>query len=176
MISSPDFLTNDRSNQISEFQNLQTPEGDLHLRFFISSGLEFALPALGVREVVAPPPDRITPVPNSSPLLIGILNLRGQVIWVVDIGQFLGDSLPLNTDRSEISVIAIEAEDVIVGLAVDHIVGTDWLNSDQIRQFSDVPDSMAPFLRGEWVVDAEQNRCLRLLDPAAILRSARWAA
>jgi purine-binding chemotaxis protein CheW len=176
MISSPDFLTNERSDQSSEFQHLQTPEGDLHLRFFISSGLEFALPALGVREVVAPSPDRITPVPNSSPLLLGILNLRGQVIWVVDIGQFLGDGPPLNTDRTEISVIAIESEEVIVGLAVDRIVGTDWLDADQIRKSTDVPDSMAPFLKGEWIVDAETKRSLRLLDPAAILRSARWAA
>lgn len=176
MISSPDFLTDQRSDQGAAFQNLQNPEGDLHLRFFLPSGLELALPAVGVREVVSPAPDRITPVPNSSPLLLGILNLRGQVIWVVDIGQFLGDGPPLNTDRTEIPVIAIEDEEVIVGLAVNQVIGMDWLDPEKIRLSADVPDNMAPFLRGEWVINAETNRCLRLLDPMAILRSARWAA
>jgi purine-binding chemotaxis protein CheW len=173
MVSSPDFLTDDRSEPGIGFQSLESPEGDLHLKFYTASGTELALPAVDVREVVAPSPSRITPVPNSSPLLLGILNLRGQVIWVADIGQFLGDSPPLNTDRSEISVIAIEQDEVVVGLAVDQIIGMDWLNPEKLS--TDAPDSMAPYLQGEWLIDPETNRCLRLLDPVAILRSARWA-
>jgi purine-binding chemotaxis protein CheW len=178
MLSSPDSLnslTDDRSETSIGFQSLESPEGDLHLKFYTSSGTELALPAVDVREVVAPAPNRITPVPNSSPLLLGILNLRGQVIWVADIGQFLGDSPALNTDRSEISVIAIEQDEVVVGLAVDQIIGMDWLNPEKLRLSSDAPDSMAPYLLGEWLIDSETNRCLRLLDPIAILRSARWA-
>lgn len=175
MISSPDFLTEQPQNQNSGFQELQTPEGDLHLRFHIASGLEFALPAAGIREVVSPTPDRITPVPNTSPLLLGVLNLRGQVIWVADIGQFLGETTPLSTDRAEIPVIAIEEDDVIVGLAVDQILGMDWLNLDQIKTGTNSPDGMAPFIRGEWALESASDHCLRLLDPISILRSARWA-
>uniref|UniRef100_B8HTI4 CheW protein n=1 Tax=Cyanothece sp. (strain PCC 7425 / ATCC 29141) TaxID=395961 RepID=B8HTI4_CYAP4 len=174
MLSSPDFLA-EPQEQRGEFQELQNPQGDLHLRFYIPSGLELALPAIGIREVVSPSPDRITPVPNASPLLLGVFNLRGQVIWVADLGQFLGET-PLNTDRGEIPVIAIEDEEITLGLAVGQIIGMDWLDGEQMRLVSDSPDNMAPFLRGEWVVDGQTNRCLRLLDPIAILRSARWAA
>jgi purine-binding chemotaxis protein CheW len=174
MVGNPDFLTG-RGDQAAEFQELESPEGELHLRFYIPSGNEFALPATGIREVLSPSPDRITPVPNVSPLLLGTLNVRGRVVWVADLGQFLGDSTSLNTDRQEISVIAVEDQDILLGLAVDRVVGMEWLDIEQIHLASDVPDSVAPFLRGEWQLGEDQKR-LRLLDQISILRSARWAA
>lgn len=176
MVGNPDFLTGDSPDQTPEFQELESPEGELHLRFFVPSGAEFALNARGIKEVIAHPPDRITPVPNVSPLLLGTLNVRGRVIWVADLGQFLGDSTPLNTDRSEIPVIAVEDQDTILGLAVDQIGEMEWLDVEQVQVPTNVPDSMAPFLRGEWALGESGNELVRLLDQVAILRSARWAA
>lgn len=176
MVGSPDFLTGRGQDLAPEFQELDSPEGELHLRFYVSSDQEFALPATGIREVLSQPPDRITPIPNASPLLLGTLNFRGRVIWVADLGQFLGEPMFLNTDRPEIPVIAVEDQDAMLGLAVDQIVGMDWLDVEQLQTRNSAPDSMEPFLRGEWVLDTEANQCLRLLDPVKILRSARWAA
>jgi twitching motility protein PilI len=176
MVGNPDFLTGSGQDQAPEFQELESPEGELHLRFFVPSGNEFALPATGIKEVLSKSPDQITAIPNASPLLLGTLNFRGQVIWVSDLGQFLGDSLALNTDRAEIPIIAVEDQDTMLGLAIDRIVGMDWLDIEQVQMPSNVPDSMAPFLRGEWALDKESNKFLRLLDQVAILRSARWAA
>lgn len=176
MVGNPDFLTGRGQDQAPEFQELESPEGELHLRFYITSGSEFALPATGIREVLSPSPDRITPIPNVSPLLLGTLNVRGRVVWVADLGQFLGDPVQLNTDRPEISVIAVEDQDVMLGLAVDRIVGMDWLNIEEVQMPTNVPDSVAPFLRGEWNLDEQSGKYLRLLDQVSILRSARWAA
>lgn len=176
MIGNSDFLTGRGQDQVPEFQELESPEGELHLRFFVPSGDEFALPATGIREVISSSSDRITPIPNVSPLLLGTLNVRGRVIWVADLGQFLGDPTPLSTDRQDISVIAVEDQDAMLGLAVDRILGMDWLDVDEIQIPTNVPDGMAPFLRGEWSIEKESNRFLRLLDQIAILRSARWAA
>lgn len=175
MVGNPDFLTAQGQDQAPEFQELESPEGELHLRFYIPSGNEFALPATGIKEVLSPSPDRITPVPNVSPLLLGTLNVRGRVVWVADLGQFLGDAAMLNTDRQEISVIAVEDQDILLGLAVDQVVGMDWMDVDQLQLAGNVPDSVAPFLKGEWQLD-EAGNSLRLLDQVAILRSARWAA
>ena len=176
MVGNPDFLTGRGQDQAPEFQELESPEGELHLRFYIPSGEEFALPTTGIREVLSPAPDRITPVPNVSPLLLGTLNVRGRVVWVADLGQFLGDTVPLNTDRQEVSVIAVEDQDILLGLAVDRIVGMDWLDIEQIQTATNVPDGVAPFLRGEWNLGERDNPHLRLLDQVSILRSARWAA
>lgn len=176
MVGNPDFLTGTGQDQAPEFQELESPEGELHLRFYVASGMELALPATGIREVISQPPDRITPIPNASPLLLGTLNFRGRVIWVADLGQFLGDPASLNTDRPEIPLIAVEDQDTMLGLAVERIVGMDWLDVDLIQMPNNAPDSMAPFLRGEWVFEMQTTHTLRLLDQVAILRSARWAA
>ncbi|HEY9825175.1 MAG TPA: chemotaxis protein CheW [Stenomitos sp.] len=165
----------DTKENLSNFSSRQEPEGDLYLRFFIESGEEFALSAMGIREVLSIGPDQITLIPNVSPLLMGVLNFRGQVIWVSDIGQFLGSNRSLNTERAEISVIVVEFQDIMIGLAVEQVKGMEWLSIENLSPLSNhVSDSMIPFLRGEWRGISEQS--LRLLDAASILRSARWAA
>jgi twitching motility protein PilI len=175
MVGNPDFLTQTGQDQDPEIQELETPDGELFLRFFVTPEDEFALPATGSRRIIEQPPDRITPIPNVSHLLLGTLNEQGRVIWVADLGQFLGYASILNTDRPEISVIAIEDQGTMLGLAVNRIVGTRWLNPDKTRASDTSPDTMAPCLRGEWVIDPEENKTLRLLDHVAVIRSARWA-
>ncbi|MBD2385646.1 chemotaxis protein CheW [Cylindrospermum sp. FACHB-282] len=175
MVSKPDFLSGSGQDHFRPELQVESPEGELHLRFYIPLHQEFALQATGIREVIELSPDRITPIPNASPLLLGTLNLRGRVIWVADLGQFLGGTTALNTDRAEIAVIAIEEQDTVVGLAVEDIGGMDWLDVQYLMPPTNVPDAMAPFLRGEWLFDARNKQCLRLLDQTAILRSARWA-
>ena len=175
MIAQPD---RDRVAEpfVPEIQLRDAPEGELHLRFYIPSGREFALPATGIKEVVIQAPQMITSVPNASFLLLGTMNLRGQVIWVADLGQFLGESVGVTTERSELPVIAIEQNEVIVGLAIEGIIGMDWLNVEEITPPAErLSETMAAFIRGEWETpDAE--RPLHLLDPSAILRSSRWSA
>jgi twitching motility protein PilI len=70
----------------------------------------------------------------------------------------------------------VEDQETVIGLAVERIVGMDWLDLNRLQVPTNVPDSMAPLLRGEWWIDEEQNHYLRLLDQIAIIRSARWAA
>ncbi len=174
-VGNPDYLTEEYQDRAPEFQELQNPAGELYLRFYVASGREFAISAAGIREVISPSPERITPVPNTSPILLGILNFRGQPVWVADLGHFLDNSAPLSTDRSEIPVIVIEDHEAMVGLAVDRVVGTNWLELDKAQMVSTVQDNIAPFLKGEWSVDEESSRTLGLLDQVTILRSARWA-
>ena len=172
----PNHNSPDEDRVSSELHELERPLGELHLRFYVASSQEFALSATAIREVISLPPDRITPIPNASPLLLGTLNLRGRVIWVADLGQFLGEPTALNTDRPEISIIAVEEQDTMVGLAVDQIVGMEWLDVEGAQMVRKVPDSMSPFLRGECLLDERSHQCLRLLDQKAILQSGRWTA
>ncbi len=157
-----------------EDQGVEAPEGELHLLFVLPSGDEFALPAAGIREVMQQEPERITPIPNASPLLLGTINLRGEIIWVADLGQFLGYPNMLNTDKTEIPVIAIEEQETILALAVESLGAMQWLDVDTLQIPQNVPDHIAPYVQGEWV--NEKNHYVRLLDQIAILRSARWVA
>lgn len=175
MVSNLDFYAGAGQELISDIQELQTPVGEPHLRFFVASGEEFALSATAIRVVMQQPPDRITPIPNASPLLLGTTNLRGQVIWVADLGQFLGEPAVLNTERPEIPVIAIEDQETILGLAVEQLGNMEWLDPEELQVPNNIPDSMSLFVQNEWVFPNENNKSLKLLDHVAILRSARWA-
>lgn len=172
MISHPDFLEELEGEVTPELQ-VETPEGELHLRFYLPSGNEFALSAAGIREVMQKDPDQISPVPNASPLLLGTINLRGQVIWVADLGRFLGDTRALKTERVEIPIIAIEEQSNILGLAIDGLGDMEWLDVEQLQQPDNIAEHIAPYVQGEWVM---KEQLLRLLDYTAILRSARWTA
>jgi purine-binding chemotaxis protein CheW len=161
--------------QSQTFEQVQVPEGELHLRFFVGSGMEFALPAIGIKEVLEYAPDRINPMPNVSSLLLGTINLRGRVVWVGDLGQFLGESSPLSIDRNDISIIAVEDQGLLLGLAIERIGVIGWLDPEALKASKTLPDSMAPFIKGEWTLN-EDNNSLKLLDQVSILRSARWAS
>jgi twitching motility protein PilI len=176
MASNPELFTGNNEHLSLELQTLQNPEGELHLRFYLASGEELALPATGIAEVMQPTPEQLTSIPNASPLLLGTINLRGKIIWVADLGQFLGDLGTLTTDRPTIPVIAIEHQEQILGLAIERIGEMDWLDVEELKVATNLPDSMAPFIQGEWQLQDESDRVLRLLDQVEILRSARWAA
>lgn len=172
MVGDLNFLMGDETQ---ELQELEAPEGELFLKFKISTGLELALPAVTVAEVMSIGPDKITPMPNVSPLLLGTLNLRGEIIWVADLGRFLGEGSSLNIDRAEVPVIAVMEQELLMGLAVDVIVGMEWLKAEMARQVNHFSEIMTPFVRGEWIL-ADGRSSLPLLDQAAILRSNSWVA
>jgi twitching motility protein PilI len=169
-------LTEQDQSSASDIQSLYDPEGELYLRFYLSSNEEFALPAIAFREVMQQNPDRIIPIPNTSPLLLGTMNLRGQVIWVADLGQFLGDKGILKTDRNEIPVIAVEDQETILGLAVDRLGGMEWLDAEQLKAVTNASDQISPYVLGAWHREGNSQNPLCLLDYLAILRSARWAS
>ncbi len=176
MVTNPDLFSGNEEDISLELHTLENPEGELHLRFYLASGTELALPATGIAEVTQQTSDDIAPIPNASPLLLGTINLRGKIIWVADLGQFLGESEILNTDRPTIPVIAIETQEQVLGLAIESIKDMDWLDIEDLETTANLPDIMAPFILGQWQDKQSKNKPLYLLDSAKILRSARWAA
>ena len=175
MVANPELHGESDLDFSLDIKHIENPEGELHLRFCLASGEACAFPAMGIAEVMYPTPDQIAPIPNASPLLLGTINLRGRVIWVADLGQLLGDSGVLKTDRATIPVIAIEDQEQIIGLAIDSIGEMDWLDVEQLTVQQPTSDSMAPFVQAQWVPENESKILVNLLDPAKILRSSRWA-
>ena len=175
MVTNPELYIENDLDLSLDIKPLENPEGELHLRFYLASGEVCAFPATGIAEVMQQTPDRIASIPNASPFLLGTINLRGKVIWVADLSQFLGDKGVLKTDRPTLPVIAIEDQELIMGLAIDRIGEMDWLNVDQLEILQPPPDAIAPFVRAQWQSEDEIDRVVNILDPTKILRSARWA-
>ena len=173
MVLNLDFLTSDDAP--NPVKTVSSREGELCLRFDVPSGNEFALAASGVREVMSVYLDRITPIPNTSPFFLGTYNWRGQVIWVADLGQFLGDQVLVNTDISEISILIVEEQELVMGFAVHTVANTEWLNVNQnLSAEREIPAAMKPFIKGVYATSGSDTPELRLLDQVAILRSTHW--
>jgi purine-binding chemotaxis protein CheW len=174
MVLNLDFLTSDDAPTTTEV-DIGSREGELCLRFDVPSGNEFALAASGVREVMSVYLDRITPIPNASPFFLGTYNWRGQVIWVADLGQFLGDQVLVNTDTSEISILIVEEQELVMGFAVHTVANTEWLNVNQnLAAEREIPAAMKAFVKGVYATSGSDTPELRLLDQVAILRSTHW--
>lgn len=91
---------------------------DQELRSFVIFRLgdeEFGLPIENVQSIVRY--EQSTPVPRAPAAVEGVVNLRGQVIPVVDLTRQLQDAVFEPTTLSRI--IVAEGEGGLVGLAVD---------------------------------------------------------
>ncbi|WP_428682445.1 chemotaxis protein CheW [Reyranella sp.] len=129
---------------------------------------EFALPIEAVNEV-ARVPAQITRVPKTPKFLEGVINLRGEVLPVVD--QRRRFDLPALADGRSRRLLVVRTENHRAGLIVDSV-------SEVMRCFADEIEP-APSLTGEkvrlveGVINLEgTGRIVLVLDPAELLTRA----
>jgi len=89
--------------------------GERRLSFSLGSQ-RFAIPLLSVKEVIAVP--GLTPVPFTPSHFLGIMNLRGQVISVLDLRKKL-DIKP--GESTEQAVIICDLSPLTLGVLVDSV-------------------------------------------------------
>jgi purine-binding chemotaxis protein CheW len=120
----------------------------------------YALPIQEVVEVA--PVGELTRVPGAPRAVMGVQNLRGQVVPVVDLGAVLGRGTP---DGRRAMVIVDDGGDA-AGLAVDTVVDVGPVEAQPAE------DVVAPLV-GSAVVG---GRLVGVLDVRGALRLARGAA
>lgn len=79
----------------------------------------FLAPRPDVSEVLSPP--EYTRVPGAKPWLLGIANVRGDLLPIIDLGLLLG--LPEIQVSSTLRVIVLNDEEVPAGFLVDDVAG-----------------------------------------------------
>ena len=83
--------------------------------FHIGDGL-YGIDALRVQEVVQARPT--TPTPLAPPAVVGLMNLRGQIVTVLDVRKRLGiEPRP----SAPTAIVVVQTSDGAVGLLVDEI-------------------------------------------------------
>ena len=101
-----------------------------------SLGEEFyAVPLLKVREVIAMP--ETTPVPFTPKHFLGIMNLRGQVISVIDLRDKMGiqksDKPGVNAD-DENAVIIVDLNPIFLGVVVDSVNNVLTVDTNHVNE------------------------------------------
>ncbi|MEZ4742402.1 MAG: chemotaxis protein CheW [Bdellovibrionota bacterium] len=102
-------------------------DGDRFLNFVLGDN-QYAIPLLTVVEVIAVP--SFTPFPKSPKYFVGITDLRGQVIPVLDLRKKLG--IELSKDNSNEAVIIIRLGEYSLGVLVDSVESVLTPKSDEV--------------------------------------------
>lgn len=89
---------------------------------------EFAIPLSVVREVIGVP--ETTPIPQSPPFFVGIMNLRGQVVSIMDLRTKIGIK---PHEYGESAVIILDLNGASLGIVVDRVNSVLALGQDQIQ-------------------------------------------
>lgn len=101
---------------MSDFAHLSSVKANDRYLSFSMGPEEFAIPLLAVKEVIAVP--EFTPIPHTPSYFLGIMNLRGQVISVLDLRKKLGVQ-PKN--GTEDAVIICDMSPIVLGILVDSV-------------------------------------------------------
>lgn len=116
----------------------------------------------------------ITPVPNVPDWVLGVINLRGDIISVVDCGAFLQLHEKSPLDMSSICVVRNQKRDLTTSLLVDRIEGMLNLAEEMLPlPTQHLTDQLMPYLAG---VYEHQGRLLKVLNLEGLLASLALAA
>ncbi|HEX4179980.1 MAG TPA: chemotaxis protein CheW [Caulobacteraceae bacterium] len=129
---------------------------------------EFGLPIEAVDEV-ARVPERITRVPKTPRFLEGVVNLRGEVLPVVDQRRRFDMPKLENAERRRLVVVRTERHRA--GLIVDSVSEVLRTEDEAIEEAPDLTGDVTRLVNG--VINLEEaGRMVLLLDPAELLTRA----
>ncbi|WP_281546658.1 chemotaxis protein CheW [Pseudoalteromonas sp. PAR1] len=112
----------------------------------------------------------IAPVPGAPSYVLGIINLRGNVVTVIDTRARFGLMGAAVTDNSRI--VIIEAEKQVIGILVDSVAEVVYLRSSEIDSAPNIgTEESAKFIQG---VSNRDGELLILVDLNKLLNDDEW--
>ena len=121
--------------------------GTGYLRVSLFDEVSVLLPLTQVQEVIALPSHRLSALPNLPAPILGLMNRRSQVLWLVDLVYLLGMGR-LELDALTHNVVVLKVGNVSVGVAVKAIEGMASITQDAFVPVPpQVPPSALPYLK-----------------------------
>jgi len=88
---------------------------------------------------------RLTRLPRMPAFVLGVLNLRGEIISVVDLGLLFG--LGAREPGPKARFVVLESHGSRVACLADRIFGIEWISAARVRE----PQTSGSNLKGEYV-------------------------
>ncbi|KLV05853.1 chemotaxis protein CheW [Photobacterium aquae] len=128
----------------------------------------YGINVMQVREVLRY--SEIAPVPGAPDYVLGIINLRGNVVTVIDTRARFGLMPGDISDNTRI--VIIEAEKQVIGILVDSVAEVVYLRSSEIDSTPSVgTEESAKFIQG---VSNRDGELLILVDLNKLLSDEEW--
>ena len=125
---------------------------------------EYAISITGVQEIIMP--QEKTKIPKSPDFVEGVINLRGNIIPVIDGRKRFG--LNQSQETNETRIMVLELEHSTVGLTVDSVSEVIHIQSKDIQNSPVNADESQDFILG---IGKYNNRLIILLDPDNLLNT-----
>ncbi len=130
--------------------------------FFVGNAL-CALDATGVQEVIRVA--GVTPVRHAPDQVAGVINLRGKIVTLLDLGMILGFGKSVVTKESRIFIVEDRAE--FLGILVDRVAEVVEVETDTQESLPiNIPAAQARFFQG---VCRTGGHVIALLNPGEVL-------
>lgn len=137
----------------------------MQLVCFYLGNQEFAAPIDDVRETIGVSP--VTPVFHTPPCIVGITNLRGEILAILDPAQLLG--LPTTQVQESTRIVIVEPEDRAAGLLVDDLGSIRDIGEDALAPTpSTFSSEIAAVLMG---IIPEETQPIGVIDVERLLAS-----
>ena len=112
-----------------EPKGIEEDESHLEVVEFMLAHERYALELTHIREVY--PLKELTPLPGTPDFVLGIINIRGQILSIVDIKRFF--DLPEKGLTNLNQVIILQSEEMEFGILADEILGTKSIPANTIQ-------------------------------------------
>jgi purine-binding chemotaxis protein CheW len=145
--------------------NVQSDSGERQFLVFRLGDDEFGLPIEAVDEV-AQVPEKVARVPKTPKFLDGVVNLRGEVLPVVD--QRRRFDMPEITQKEGRRLVVVRTEGHRAGLIVDSVSEVLRSSTNSVEPPPDLTGEITRLVHGVINLEA-QGRIILLLDPAELL-------
>ena len=144
------------------------PGGDIGLLTLRLGDEYHGIPVAAVREVLSHP--RVTPLPLAPAFLTGLLNLRGEIVAVLDLRVLLG----LTPSREAGCAVVVRHGAVEAALLGDAALEVVWARADQREAVvATVPHERAQFFSGAYRVG---SRLITAVEVSELLKTPGLAA
>ena len=113
----------------------------------------------------------IAPVPGAPDYVLGIINLRGNVVTVIDTRRRFG--LPDGEVTDSTRIVVLEAEEQVIGIMVDAVAEVIYIRQSEIESAPNVGnEESARFIHG---VCNRENELVILVAFEKMLSDEEWA-
>ena len=119
---------------------------------FLLADERYAIDANYVCEVI--PLKELTQLPCTPDFILGIINVRGKIIAVIDIKQFF--NLPEKGITELNRVVIVKYEDIELGILADEIIGSTQIFPDKLQ--SSIPTITD--IRNDYLLGVTQDRLI----------------
>ncbi len=126
-----------------QFQDSQLSSGERFLRFPLNSQVNSLLSLSDLQGTISIRLKEILPVPHISESWLGIINWRGEAIWILDLAGFLGEAHWCRQEviSNEAMAILIQVKTQTIGLLVQQV---HTIESYELAELLPVVESMIP--------------------------------